>query len=59
MTLMITVIAGAAAVPQQPLPAHAIRHGGFGRPMVTGLARATAVTSRASGGKTVSAFLAR
>ncbi|MFH9586228.1 hypothetical protein ACH4LS_13970 [Streptomyces luteogriseus] len=32
--------------------------GGFGRPMVTGLAHATAVTLRASGGKTVSTFLA-
>lgn len=32
--------------------------GGFGWPMVTGLAHATAVTRGASGGKTVSAFLA-
>jgi hypothetical protein len=33
--------------------------GGFGWPMVTGLAHATAVTRRVSGGKTVSAFFAR
>ncbi|MFJ3334361.1 hypothetical protein [Streptomyces sp. NPDC086766] len=33
--------------------------GGFGRPMVTGLAHATAVTRRASDGKTMSACLAR
>jgi anti-sigma regulatory factor (Ser/Thr protein kinase) len=33
--------------------------GGFGWPIVTGLAHATAVTRRASGGKTVSAFPAR
>ncbi|MGW3355370.1 hypothetical protein ACWDFL_08115 [Streptomyces bungoensis] len=33
--------------------------GGLGRSMVTGLAHATAVTSRASGGKSVSACLAR
>jgi hypothetical protein len=33
--------------------------GGFGWPMVTSLAHATAVTRRASGGKTVSTFLAR
>jgi hypothetical protein len=33
--------------------------GGFGWPMVTRLAHATAVTRRASGGKTVSAFQAR
>ncbi|WP_405784222.1 ATP-binding protein [Streptomyces sp. NBC_01378] len=33
--------------------------GGFGWPMVNRLARATAVTRRASGGKTVSARLAR
>ncbi|MFF6877472.1 ATP-binding protein [Streptomyces sp. NPDC012474] len=33
--------------------------GGFGWPMVTRLAHATAVTHGASGGKTVSAFLAR
>lgn len=32
--------------------------GGFGRPMVNRLARATAVTHRASGGKTVRARLA-
>ncbi|WP_373920457.1 hypothetical protein [Streptomyces sp. 1-11] len=32
--------------------------GCFGRPMVTGLAHATAVTRRASGGKPVSACLA-
>ncbi|MFK0046908.1 ATP-binding protein [Streptomyces sp. NPDC090741] len=32
--------------------------GGFGWPMVNRLARATAVTRRASGGKTVSALLA-
>ncbi|MGW0565435.1 hypothetical protein ACWDZ4_33770 [Streptomyces sp. NPDC003016] len=33
--------------------------GGFGRPMVNRLARATPVTHRASGGKTVRARLAR
>ncbi|WP_033279274.1 ATP-binding protein [Streptomyces sp. NRRL F-525] len=33
--------------------------GGFGWPMVNRLARATTVTSRAAGGKTVSALLAR
>lgn len=33
--------------------------GGFGWPMVNRLARATAVTPRAAGGKTVSALLAR
>ncbi|MET7305005.1 ATP-binding protein [Embleya sp. NPDC005575] len=33
--------------------------GGFGRPMVNRLARTTAVTHRPSGGKTVSAHLAR
>ncbi|WP_030716176.1 ATP-binding protein [Streptomyces sp. NRRL F-2580] len=33
--------------------------GGFGWPMVNRLARATAVTRRAAGGKTVSALLAR
>ncbi|GAA1350634.1 ATP-binding protein [Streptomyces beijiangensis] len=33
--------------------------GGFGWPMVNRLARATAVTRRAAGGKTVSAHLAR
>jgi anti-sigma regulatory factor (Ser/Thr protein kinase) len=33
--------------------------GGFGWPMVTRLAHATAVTRRVCGGKTVSAFLAR
>ncbi|MFF1644820.1 ATP-binding protein [Streptomyces sp. NPDC058240] len=33
--------------------------GGFGRPMVNRLARATVVTRRASGGKTVTALLAR
>ncbi|GGW09304.1 hypothetical protein GCM10018980_22620 [Streptomyces capoamus] len=33
--------------------------GGFGWPIVTRLARATAETRRASGGNTVSAFLAR
>jgi anti-sigma regulatory factor (Ser/Thr protein kinase) len=33
--------------------------GGFGWPMVNRLARATAVTRRASGGKTVTAFVAR
>ncbi|MFF5301619.1 ATP-binding protein [Streptomyces sp. NPDC013161] len=33
--------------------------GGFGWPMVNRLARATTVTSRATGGKTVSALLAR
>ncbi|AYN43517.1 ATP-binding protein [Streptomyces dangxiongensis] len=33
--------------------------GGFGWPMVTRLAHATAVTRRAAGGKTVSACLAR
>lgn len=33
--------------------------GGFGWPMVNRRARATAVTRRASGGKTVSARLAR
>ncbi|MFE2185778.1 ATP-binding protein [Streptomyces sp. NPDC059455] len=33
--------------------------GGFGWPMVNHLARATSVTRRADGGKTVSAFLAR
>jgi anti-sigma regulatory factor (Ser/Thr protein kinase) len=33
--------------------------GGFGWPMVNRLAHATAVTSHAAGGKTVSAFLAR
>lgn len=33
--------------------------GGFGWPMVQGLARTTAVTRRAAGGKTVTAFLSR
>ncbi|WP_338899523.1 hypothetical protein WBG99_31135 [Streptomyces sp. TG1A-60] len=33
--------------------------GGFGRPMVNGLARATAVTRHASDGKAASARLAR
>ncbi|MDA5282959.1 ATP-binding protein [Streptomyces sp. Isolate_45] len=33
--------------------------GGFGRPVVNRLARATAVTRRASGGKTVKALLDR
>jgi anti-sigma regulatory factor (Ser/Thr protein kinase) len=58
-TIEVAVHDASRHVPRMRTPDLHGGTGGFGWPMVTDLARATAVTRRASGGKTVSAFIAR
>ncbi|MFC5959175.1 ATP-binding protein [Streptomyces pratens] len=58
-TIEVAVDDPSSQVPRMRTPDLNGGTGGFGWPMVNRLARATTVTRRPSGGKTVSAFLAR
>lgn len=58
-TIEVTVDDPSTQAPRMRTPDLNGGTGGFGWPMVNRLARATAVTLRPSGGKTVSALLAR